>query len=196
MADDTAPAPMECMKCGATKYRSPRGKLYCKACANRATREWRIANKAEVNARQRARHAENRERDNKRSRAYYLAHRAEATRLSREWQRANPELRREIKRRWNQKNKHKGREYAQRRRALILAAVCKHGAECVSAEVFAAIAGQMCVYCFAPAEHADHYIPLSRGGLHCRENIVPACDHCNKSKNNLMPDEWRARLAS
>lgn len=35
----------------------------------------------------------------------------------------------------------------------------------------------------------DHIIPLSRGGLHTKENVVPACQHCNSSKNAKTPEE-------
>lgn len=35
----------------------------------------------------------------------------------------------------------------------------------------------------------DHVIPVSRGGLHSIENIVPACCSCNASKGDKMPDE-------
>lgn len=39
--------------------------------------------------------------------------------------------------------------------------------------------------------HIDHYIPLSRGGVDCLENIVIACPHCNLSRGSKMPDEWK-----
>ena len=42
--------------------------------------------------------------------------------------------------------------------------------------------------------HADHLIPLSRGGSNAPENIVIACRHCNQSKNNRLPYEWNGRL--
>jgi len=91
---------------------------------------------------------------------------------------------------WSAGNLEKGREYAARRRALYLAALCEHGPDCVTADVYRNVQEQSCIYCGKPAKHADHYIPLTRGGLHCKDNIVPACLHCNLSKNNHMPDEW------
>lgn len=33
----------------------------------------------------------------------------------------------------------------------------------------------------------DHYIPLSKGGLHSITNVVWSCASCNKSKGNKMP---------
>jgi 5-methylcytosine-specific restriction endonuclease McrA len=37
----------------------------------------------------------------------------------------------------------------------------------------------------------DHVIPLSKGGKHTKANIVPACRHCNASKNKRTPREWK-----
>ena len=36
----------------------------------------------------------------------------------------------------------------------------------------------------------DHVVPISRGGEHSIDNIVPACEVCNSSKNNRLIDEW------
>lgn len=42
-----------------------------------------------------------------------------------------------------------------------------------------------CAYCgrSGPLEQ-DHVIPLSKGGDHTKENVVPACKSCNASKGN------------
>jgi 5-methylcytosine-specific restriction endonuclease McrA len=39
-------------------------------------------------------------------------------------------------------------------------------------------------------------MPLVRGGLHCRNNIVPACTRCNTSKWAHDPVEWMTGRAS
>lgn len=36
----------------------------------------------------------------------------------------------------------------------------------------------------------DHVLPISRGGGHTEDNVVPACQSCNASKNAKTPDEW------
>jgi 5-methylcytosine-specific restriction endonuclease McrA len=36
----------------------------------------------------------------------------------------------------------------------------------------------------------DHIIPLSKGGRHCVDNLVPCCKHCNSSKHNKLFTEW------
>lgn len=50
-----------------------------------------------------------------------------------------------------------------------------------------------CYYCSAQVGkdyHADHVIPLSRGGSNGIENIVIACQHCNVVKHDRLPHEW------
>jgi 5-methylcytosine-specific restriction endonuclease McrA len=49
-----------------------------------------------------------------------------------------------------------------------------------------------CVYCGCMPDvlTQDHVIPLSRGGTHTMDNIVPACKPCNSSKGNKDVDEW------
>ena len=52
------------------------------------------------------------------------------------------------------------------------------------------IFGGLCVYCADKAETMDHVIPLSRGGKHEPENLVPACKKCNFAKHTKTPAEW------
>lgn len=54
-----------------------------------------------------------------------------------------------------------------------------------------------CEYCGTlVAGEIDHVIPLSRGGLHERENLAPCCRSCNRSKRDKTAEEfiaWRER---
>lgn len=50
-----------------------------------------------------------------------------------------------------------------------------------------------CAYCDKEAKLTlDHVIPLSRGGKHTKDNVVPACLHCNSSKGNKTLEQWAA----
>lgn len=184
-----------CKKCGAEKYRNGSGKLYCPACAaSTNARNW-VANHDLNLERKRAYYARTREEHRVRNQARYLANRESHMAQSREWSLAHPELRRQYARDWYYRNKDQAFATGARRRARVLDAICEHGNGCVTAPFLKAIKTQACVYCGAPAEHADHVVPITRGGLHCQENIVPACRFCNQSKNNRLLDEWKRGAA-
>jgi len=55
-----------------------------------------------------------------------------------------------------------------------------------------------CHYCdglFPPRELTmDHVVPLVRGGVSSRSNVVPCCKECNSQKQNLLPVEWQEYL--
>lgn len=57
-----------------------------------------------------------------------------------------------------------------------------------------------CHYCgkrMSPDELTmDHIVPLIRGGLSTRGNVVPACKDCNNKKTYLLPLEWDEYLAN
>lgn len=123
------------------------------------------------------------------------------------WREANPERYLEGARRWYQANAEHARAaklaeyhrepekfYARNlvRKARLLNAICEHGPKCVDDAFLTVLYASACRYCGAPAEHADHFVPLARGGLHCRENLVPACAPCNSSKKARDPAEWLA----
>ncbi len=48
-----------------------------------------------------------------------------------------------------------------------------------------------CAYCNSVNNiTADHFIPILKSGHTTIDNIVPACSHCNSSKQAKMPQEW------
>lgn len=52
-----------------------------------------------------------------------------------------------------------------------------------------------CYYCHKKGKLTiDHKTPLIRGGLHDPANIVPACDHCNKSKGKQTAAEFLQKI--
>lgn len=48
----------------------------------------------------------------------------------------------------------------------------------------------VCTYCGGHANTADHVIPVSKGGGHSLDNLVPACTTCNSTRQ----DRDRVRL--
>lgn len=81
----------------------------------------------------------------------------------------------------------KRRDYARRKRAVV-------PTRPVTARDWLAIIERhknRCYYCqrsFTETLPAtiDHVIPLSKGGLHVQENIVPACRSCNSTKKDRL----------
>lgn len=48
-----------------------------------------------------------------------------------------------------------------------------------------------CVYCGDDAHTVDHIIPVDRGGLDAKENLVAACSSCNSAFGNKVKHiEW------
>lgn len=60
-------------------------------------------------------------------------------------------------------------------------------------EVLAETWGGVCAYCTSPATTYDHVVPVSKGGVTRKTNIVPACVSCNSSKRDHDPAPWIVR---
>lgn len=44
---------------------------------------------------------------------------------------------------------------------------------------------------FPPRELTmDHLVPVARGGMSVKSNVVPCCKDCNTKKRQLLPLEW------
>ena len=55
--------------------------------------------------------------------------------------------------------------------------------------------GDRCAYCRAAGTMTvDHVKPVSKGGVHELENVVPACEHCNFVKSNAPLEVAAERL--
>lgn len=52
-----------------------------------------------------------------------------------------------------------------------------------------------CIYCGAPWEHVDHFVPLARGGADALGNLWPSCAECNITKADRDPWEFVRSLA-
>lgn len=82
------------------------------------------------------------------------------------------------------KNPEKFKAQVHRRRAVIEAGE-------VTTEQWGEIKaryGGKCAYCRQPCEkpEMDHVQPVTKGGLHVPENVVPACKPCNIRKGNKI----------
>lgn len=82
-----------------------------------------------------------------------------------------------------------------KRRASMRTHVCSESAPCTRAQRIFDLMSRSCVYCGAAADHADHLVPLARGGMHCISNLVPACASCNRRKSDSDPFVWLLSLS-
>ena len=52
-----------------------------------------------------------------------------------------------------------------------------------------------CYYCALQTPPAkltmDHVVPLTRGGLSTKNNLVACCKECNTKKKTMLPQEWQ-----
>lgn len=93
---------------------------------------------------------------------------------------------------WLAVHKEKSRLHGAKRRAL------KYNntpiSEMLTSTEWLAILAEAAGHCHYCGEEAkltlDHVIPLSRGGKHSKNNVVPACQRCNFAKHTKTLEEW------
>jgi len=167
---------LACTGCGAPR---DAGRSRCRACCTSARsatrrrnpeasrtylREWGARNPDKVKANTARRYAKNPER---------------AKASARQWARNNPAKRSKIMVFQNAK-----------RRSRLKANGGNGFTRADWDELLKRCAG-LCAYCrMAPSESVDHFIPVSKGGAHNINNVVPACKHCNSWKRERDPVEW------
>lgn len=111
---------------------------------------------------------------------YYSEHVEEIKQRATVWAAQNPEKRHEHKRRWYINNAASRKATGQARAAVYAKGDFDFEDWLQILEVF----GRACAYCLRTDRPLtmEHLIPVSRGGLHTAENIVPACRPCNSKK--------------
>lgn len=183
-----------CTKCGETKPETefsfkrkghPTRYPRCKACVNARSRLYHTTTKARILARKKATREANLETYRARERA--MAHQRRAQRLLyiKVWLAANPDKERAARMKRYAAYPEKFRAIGARYRAR------KNGAprNDLTAAQWRAIKahyGHRCVYCGRTMARLtmDHIVPLSQGGAHTLQNVVPACQSCNSRKND------------
>lgn len=150
------------------------------------------ANRERLRAHKRAFYAANREHEHKRQRANYLHH-AEHRRLdSLSYRQAHLEERRAYEREYSRSHRaekrNHDREHKRSTSRMRVRRALQHSTEPALTEIqweaIKAAYRYRCAYCGdskAPLTQ-DHVVPISKGGPHTIENIVPACRRCNTAK--------------
>jgi 5-methylcytosine-specific restriction endonuclease McrA len=109
------------------------------------------------------------------------------------WRREHPKKMRSYQVKWEKKNPEYCRTKCRNRRALIKAAGGTH-----TPEEIEALAAKQNFKCANPAcrksirkkRHADHIIPLAKGGSNSIGNIQLYCPPCNHRKAAKHPADW------
>jgi 5-methylcytosine-specific restriction endonuclease McrA len=180
-----------CQRCGAKFLPTTGNQKFCLECIPicRLARR-RVSDKANAHRQERSRlrsqkrYAEHRLEDGARRRICYANNREYFIHEACVWAREHPEEK---------------RIYSQKRRALKLSNTPPD--EMLTIEEWVAILSKYrhhCAYCGCRLGEGegeerptvDHVIPLSQGGKHSKDNIVPACKHCNNAKYNRTPEQW------
>lgn len=198
-----------CSICGITKpldefYRSVTGKYGrkadCKACRKASVAQWQRENPAkhrEVTrewARKKRSDPEWRKAKNERLAQWREANPdKEQARAYRQYH-ANPALCQQRTRQWYRQHPEVAACESRARRARKA-----QSSGTVSVTEWTAICASYafrCVYCGKKSKELtqDHVIPLSKGGLHTADNVVPACRPCNSGKKDKTAPMFQRAL--
>ena len=131
---------------------------------------------------------QNFDRIHARNRAWRQANQEAYRKAVTDWHKAHPDRIKEIHRDWVIRNPERVAANDRAQRARRLKAEGRHTAE----EVLALLEKQRgkCVYCSVSIRskyHADHIVPLARGGTNWITNIQLTCPKCNFRKNRTDP---------
>ena len=126
----------------------------------------------------------------RKSRDYYETH-CKSCMAAKQRRNVDPEYNRAKSRRWHRENPKKSRDKCSRsehKRRATLANVASDN--WTRSEVFSG----SCFYCGIEVDiqnfHADHFVPLAKGGSNTRDNIVCSCADCNLRKNDKLPYDF------
>lgn len=161
---------------------------YCKGCQNKTLKEYKSTHKEQTNAASRRRRKENPEHYRQYNRNYSAL--PSAKQYAKKWRQQNRDKIQGYYITWKTKDPEGVRARTIRRRSVE-----KTGNGITGGDIKRQYKSQKgcCYWCGVSVKHGyeiDHVIPLSRGGINSRENIVLACTPCNRSKKDKLPHEW------
>ena len=179
----------------------------CKECCSKyyfankdKVKEARIQYRLDNIDRTRKYYSDNIQKIKENKKEYYLAnidrikkYRKENSHIRRQWNLANAEKIKEQKRQYSLANTEQRKNSDSRRRTKKLS----NGVYEISKKELKKLYSSPCFYCGSiNSIHADHVIPISKGGRHSIGNLLPACAKCNMSKGSKLLIEWRGRKSN
>lgn len=171
----------------------------CISCYHKRQIKWREDNQQKYLDYHRQYRTENAEQVSDAKKSWYWSNHNYARSMQRTYRLENVEKCREKASNWRRKNPDSVRRSSkvakQKRRAWARKAGGTFDANDLKIQYD--MQRGLCWWCGKPVGnnyHADHRIPLSRGGTNSANNICIACPDCNIRRNDKMPWEWNGRL--
>lgn len=190
----------QCTKCGRKlpidSFYMDRGtpRAKCKECVKSQSQKWRSANPDQVKA-MGALYRHSKEGATKRKE--WLKERAkqqEQIEYQRQWattEKGKASRRRRVNKFAKTPKGHASNKRRHARRRAVLVSIIAT----LTADEWREIleqSGHCCVYCGKPFSESlpvtqDHVVPISKGGHHTKDNVVPSCKPCNSRKKDKFP---------
>ena len=155
-------------------------------------------NKDKVLQRQARHYQEHKEEIDERHAEYRQRHKAERTRYDAEYRHENKEKIAKQVARWQRENPEKVKRRNAKRHALKAETSVDLTTDQIEEidQIYRKAGEKPKVRCYLCGEliskghrHVDHIEPLSKGGKHLPSNLAVACDTCNLSKQDKLPNE-------
>lgn len=165
----------------------------CGTCEKAVNQVYVETNREEINRRKREswlatpKTEEQKKEAAGKARAWYQANRERAVAVRIAWVRSHPEKWLVISKRWSDSNPLKVAENVRQRRVTL--SKVENTLTTQEWEAVVQSFGGRCVYCGSDSKKItmDHIQPISKGGAHSKENVVPACKSCNSRKGAKDP---------
>ena len=205
----------KCPKCGNTKkvecfYKNITRKegfaSWCKSCDNENHTKFVENNKEQIRKYDRKYYNENVEIKREQSKNSYKKNKIKISKKAKDYRLDNIEMFREKDRIYHKNNKEKSNEqsreyYAEnsdmfknkaRERKLFKKEISDGTVTLKFEKEQFELQNGKCAYCncVLKNKHLDHILPISRGGLHTKNNVHWVCPECNLSKKDKTEEEW------
>ena len=184
----------KCYKCNEIKYLEdfPNNKSKndgksseCKICKQKIDKLYRDKNKEKLKNYFYNYNKKHKEELSKKKKIYNTNNKEKIIKQKKKYYQKNKEKVKEKIINYKKNNKHKYQLYSNSRRSKKVTLIDKFTYQDIIDKY-----GNMCFYCQGIFEHIDHYIPLSKGGLHNIDNVRPSCKNCNLSKGSKLPEDF------
>ena len=162
----------------------------CKSCTLETSRAYYAQHAMQVLQRTGAWGRKNKARKNASTRRWRVANPEAARQAVLRWSKNNPEKKKASEQNWIKNHPEKMASYqAQAHARRRGAQETEHPLTAAEWLYIKAVYDSRCVYCRRKLKKLtqDHIIPVSKGGKHTIENVVPSCQSCNSRKGNREP---------